>query len=159
MADTPDERLSGYLDPDLMDTDMSAGSKERVLGELLGRMEAHGRIASADALLVEYLKREEVMSTGIGNGLAVPHIHTSLVDDYCVAFGHCRQGVDFDALDGEPVYLIFMIAAVEEASRKHVRLVSTLMRMLSVPAVLDAILEAETPEGVIEVFKNAEDAE
>ena len=156
MADTRDERLSSYLDPNLIDTDMRAGSKESVLEELLRRMEANGRIASAEPLLAEYLKREEVMSTGIGNGLAVPHIHTSLVDDYCVAFGHCRQGINFDALDGEPVYLVFMIAAVEETSQKHVRLVSALMRLLKTPGVLDAILEAKTPECVIEAFKNAE---
>jgi PTS system fructose-specific IIC component len=156
MADTPDELLSSYLDPNLIDTDMRADSKEGVLGNLLQRMEEEGRIQNADALLVEYLKREEMMTTGIGNGLAVPHIHTSLVDDYCVVLGHCRQGIDYDALDGEPVYLIFMIAAVEETSRKHVRLVSTLMRLLTIPGVLDAIREAETPERVIEVLKNAE---
>ena len=156
MDETPGELLSGYLDPNLIDTDMRAGSKESVLKDLLRRMEADGRIKSADALLVEYLKREEMMTTGIGNGLAVPHIHTSLVDEYCVAFGHCRQGMDYEALDGEPVYLVFMIAAVEETSRKHVRLVSTLMRLLTIPGVLDAIREAETAERVIEVFKNAE---
>ncbi|MDA0839274.1 MAG: PTS sugar transporter subunit IIA [Planctomycetota bacterium] len=159
MADIPHERLSGYLDPNLIDTDIRAASKEEALRDLLNRMEANGRIKSADDLLVAFLNREKMMTTGIGNGLAVPHIHTSLVEEFCMAFGHCRQGIDYDALDGEPVYLIFMIAAVEETSRKHVRLVSTLMRLLVMPGVLDAIREAETPEGIIKVFRNAEGLE
>lgn len=159
MADIPHERLSGYLDPNLIDTDIRAASKEEALRDLLNRMEANGRIKSADDLLVAFLNREKMMTTGIGNGLAVPHIHTSLVEEFCMAFGHCRQGIDYDALDGEPVYLIFMIAAVEETTRKHVRLVSTLMRLLVMPGVLDAIREAETPEGIIKVFRNAEGLE
>jgi mannitol/fructose-specific phosphotransferase system IIA component (Ntr-type) len=74
-----------------------------------------------DRILEAVLAREELMSTGVGNGVAIPHGKTASIDSLIAAFGRCREPVDYDALDGMPVSLVFLLVGPEDAAGPHIK--------------------------------------
>ena len=76
----------------------------------------------ADIVLDEAMKREQVGSTGIGHGIAIPHCRSQLVKDILCSYGHCEAGLDFDSLDGEPVYSVFLLVTPPDLKAQHLQL-------------------------------------
>ena len=102
-------RLSSLLNPKLIKLNVSARTKTGVLKELV---ELTGLDASAKQILLKTLeRREELGSTGIGRGIAIPHCRSLLVKDPTICVGVSRKGIEFDSLDGEPVHLLFLVVA------------------------------------------------
>jgi len=144
--------ISAVLDPGRI-VFFDQGPKEKVLTDLADVLATAPQVHDRDQLLGQISRREELMSTGIGLGLGVPHVRLNSVDDIVMAVGVCRAPIeDYDSLDGQPVRLVFMIAAHTDQHAKHIKLLSALSQCLKDEAVREMICAAETPEQVFAIL-------
>lgn len=109
-----------------------------------------------DAIAQAVIEREEVMSTGVGNGIAIPHAKVELLDSPVVAFALLDQPVDFSSFDGRPVDLIFLVAGSVRANSLHLKMLSALSRLLIHQKTVDGLRSSKSPEDVLEQINQAE---
>ena len=100
--------------------------------------------------LIQALKeREDIMSTGIGFGIAIPHAKIDSIKEMSFAIGISKKGIEFDSLDGEPVYLVILVAAGKKQHKEYLRLLSQIMAILKKDNIKDKIISSESPEDII----------
>ena len=117
--------------------------KTEILDRLIDVLAGTAEVTDPDALTVAIAKREQMMSTGIGRGIGIPHVRIDGVSDIVMAVGLVRNGVpDYDSLDGLPVKLIFMIAARPDQHEEHLRLLSRISRSLKKDFFLNMLFSA-----------------
>lgn len=150
-------KLGDYLDPRFVDTDVRPGSVRSVLSQLVEVFREEGAVEAADALVDSLLERESLQSTGIGRGVAVPHAICDELDRPRVALGLCRRGMDFHALDEEPVHLFFMLLSPSENTRTHIKLLARIARMVRHPELLETLRTCERPEEMVEAIRSYEE--
>lgn len=139
-------RLGDYVDRSLILNELSASTKEEVLAELVRAIVArHPAVDGASALHV-LRERERLGSTGIGEGIAIPHGKMGGLDDIIVAVARSTGGVDFEALDGRPCHLLFLVLAPEKVAGVHLRILAHISRLLKDPAFRKAFMEAPDSE-------------
>ena len=135
-------RISEFLSPDAVIADLRAGDKQEVLRELSATL-AHAHPPLKEERLVEVLReREKLGSTGIGEGVAIPHGKHSGLTQLMAAFGVSRKGVDFEAIDGKPTHLFFALVAPENSAGVHLKALARISRLFKNPRFRSAILEA-----------------
>lgn len=145
--------LSRITDENLILTDMTAGSREDILKQLTYVLFAEGIIDDKEFFIKKLIEREEMVSTAIGNGIAIPHLRNPK-DNSCkrpaMVVGICKEGSDFLSPDGEKTHLFFLISSDSEIV--HLRILSTLNRMLSRDDICSLFKEAKTKKDVLEIF-------
>ena len=149
--------ISEVLRPELMKFGMEATDKKQAILELAELMWENGFIEDLQGLVDATMEREAEYSTGIGMGVGIPHAKSAVVKQPVVAFGKSNKGIEFDSFDGEPVYLVFLIAVPEKSDKEHLNILSTLSRALMHEEVRDALMRATTPEEVVSAFQGKED--
>lgn len=145
-------RITDLMIKEAMIMDLAATTKEAAIDELIASLDKNGRINDPVEFKQAILKRESESSTGIGGGIAMPHAKTKAANQPTVVFAKSAKGVDFEALDGEPASLFFMIAAPEGAGSTHLRTLAALSRMLIDSDFIDKLKETKTPEEVAALF-------
>jgi mannitol/fructose-specific phosphotransferase system IIA component (Ntr-type) len=146
-------RLQDYAALDLIVLGLVARDKQDLLEKLVEPLLRAGRVRDAGALMAELLKRESVMSTGIGGGIAIPHALTNDIEHLALVFGRARTPMDFQALDGLPVDLVFMLVGPKSASSVYVKLLARVSRVLQNEAFKERLRFATTPEEILEAFQ------
>lgn len=138
---------------DLISTDrivwLSSDNKEGVLRELVDVISRAPQIGDRDELLKAVLKREKIMSTGIGLGIAVPHAKIESVSDFVIAMGISHRGVEFDSLDNKPVHIVVMIAGPANQQDRYIRILAKVVLALKDQKVRETVLKARTPQEVL----------
>ena len=125
--------------------------------EELAQVFQGGDVCSDVDVLVKALKeREAILSTGIGMGIAIPHAKVNVVKEMAFAVGISLKGIDFDSLDGKPAKIIILVAAGERQHKEYLRLLSNIMAILRNETVKKNIIEAESPETIMEIFRAKE---
>ena len=142
--------LSDFMDSRLVELDLADGGTRDVLRQLVARLGAAGIVANTAEAYERLLEREQVMSTGIGEGIAIPHARTAEVKSTVVALGRSIKGVPFDAIDGKPVDVVFMILGAPDSSAEHVKVLARIARLVKKPGFHAAALKAETVEQLLE---------
>ncbi|GGL62140.1 PTS fructose transporter subunit IIABC [Sporolactobacillus putidus] len=132
--------------------DMKATTKEAAIDELISSLYKNGRINDPKLFKEMILKREAESSTGIGDGIAMPHAKTKAVNEATVVFGRSKSGVNYEALDGKPSHLFFMIAAPEGAANVHLQTLAALSRLLIDQEFVAQVKEAKTSGAVAKLF-------
>jgi mannitol/fructose-specific phosphotransferase system IIA component (Ntr-type) len=150
--------LSELLTADRVRIPLGGRTKDDLLRELVGLATAGHGPDVADAVLVAVREREGKMSTGIGDGVAVPHGKTAALGDLRLAAGALPVPVDFDALDGAPVELVFLLVGPESAAGGHVRALSRIARLLRQEPVRARLRAARTGEEFVRAIREAEAA-
>ena len=143
------------LRTDLMIMDLKAQTKAEVIDEMVHNLFEKGVIKDEEAYKKDIIKREEEGSTGMGDGIAIPHAHNEAVNEPAVMFAKSEAGVDYDSLDGQPAHLFFMIAAPEGGDNTHLQALAALSQVLMNPDVTSALKSADTPEKVQAIFADA----
>jgi len=117
---------------------------------------ASGKIdrADEDAILESIRQREETMSTGIGFGIAIPHASSSKVGEVIAAFGRSSVGIQFDALDGEPVFFIVLFVVPKDQFQTHLRTLAAIAKFLNDKTVREELTKAENVSTILQVFEN-----
>ena len=129
-----------------------ARDKRAVLGELTGLLAGSIDSAEGRAILSGLLEREEVMSTGIGHGIAIPHARLDASAELQLALVRYPKGVDFAALDGKPVYLAFGVVGPPAGPGRHVKLLARIARLVKGAGAVEEILAATSVEAVLGVL-------
>lgn len=131
---------------------LQAKDKQEVLAELAGAL-ARGRTKEDLGAMVRVLReREKLGSTGIGGGVAIPHGKLPGLGEIMVAFGRSREGVEFDAVDGKPVHLFFLLMAPENSAGEHLKVLAKLSRMLKDGQFRKRLLEAPLHEDLVRLL-------
>jgi PTS system nitrogen regulatory IIA component len=147
-------QLSEYLNKDLIIPELKSNTKQEVLRELLVPLEAKFptlNIKNAYKVLIE---REQLGSTGIGDGVAIPHGKIQELPNIILVVGRSFQGVDFDALDKKPCYIFFLVLAPENVAGLHLRILAHISRLLKDMEFRKAFMEAEGVDGIWSLLKS-----
>ncbi|MEK0173408.1 fructose-specific PTS transporter subunit EIIC [Tetragenococcus halophilus] len=148
--------INDLLIKEAMIMDLQATDKKAAIDEMVQKLYDVGRITDIDQFKDGILAREEQTSTGLGDGIAMPHAKNDAVKEATVLFAKSKQGVDYEALDGQPTYLFFMIAAPEGADDTHLQALAALSRQLVNQDFVEELNNAQTPDDVQAAFAKVE---
>lgn len=146
-------KLSDLFNVENVVLDTPAASKAELLDAILRDLDAKGQIRDVGHVIDDVIEREKVMSTGIGNGVAIPHAYTDGVDRLVAGFYRTAGGVDFEALDGRDVDLLFIILGPKESRRDHIKVLAKISRLLNHDDFRDDLRRAPDADAVMGVFK------
>ncbi|MGD6794647.1 PTS fructose transporter subunit IIABC [Metabacillus indicus] len=149
-------KITDLLTRDTIILDLRAGTKPAVIDELIEILHNSGKLKDKEGYKKAILSREEQSTTGIGEGIAIPHAKTNAVAEPAIAFGRSRQGADYESLDGQPAHLFFMIAASEGANNEHLQTLSRLSGFLMDPAFKKKLEDAETEDEILNAINEKE---
>ncbi len=143
--------ISEYLREENIKIGISAKDKKTAIQEIL-------EIGSIDREEIVHglIKREELESTGFGNGIAVPHARLDEISSITILIGISREGIQFDSLDGKPVHLIFIILAPKSETKLYIYILAKLIRILEEEKMLEKLIDTDTPRSFIEKYQNIE---
>ncbi|MCK4028869.1 PTS fructose transporter subunit IIABC [Streptococcus iners] len=152
-------KIQDVLKKDVMLLDLQATSKEAVIDEMIASLVEKGYVTDFDVFKTGIMNREAQTTTGLGDGIAMPHAKNAAVKEATVLFAKSNKGVDYASLDGQPTDLFFMIAAPEGANDTHLAALAELSKYLMKAGFADRLRAATNPEEVIAVFDTAEAAD
>ena len=149
-------RLLDYLDVRHVLLDLEQTDRDAVLGRIVGALAATGALSEVEEPLRRLIEREEVMTTGIHPGVAVPHAYTQAAPRSICALARLPAGVDWHSLDGEKVTIVFCLLGPPEATDQHVRLLARVAKLIEMPGVMEDLRMAATHESLLTFLKSAE---
>ncbi len=120
---------------------LKGGTKEEVLTELASSLKSAGLVQDVGQAVGVILEREKLGSTGIGDGVAIPHGKMKGLDRILCVFGRSKEGIDFDAVDGKPVHIFFLLLAPEDSAGLHIQMLSRISRILRDPSFRKRLIE------------------
>lgn len=148
--------INQLLRPELVRIGLPGTSKSEVIDALVDVLAGHEAIDSLKAVRTAIFEREQKMSTGVGKGLGLPHAKTPAASDTVAAFATTEEPVDFGAIDDRPVQLLLLLVGPEEHKSRHVKILGRISRLVSRDSLRHRLIEAETPESVIETLREGE---
>lgn len=155
-------RIRDILDSRRVLLELPGGSKPEILGALAAPVSKTHASLDPDHLLDVLVRREEISTTAIADGIAIPHGKMSLDDEVVCAFGRSCDGLDFQSVDGKPTHIFFLLVSPEDNAKLHLRWLAHLAGLLRNPDFRKSLLAAETVEEVfaaIDAAENAREAE
>jgi len=145
-------KLSKFCDESLVTFGLKAATKEEAIVELVDLAATSTMIKDRDELLRDVTEREELVTTGVGYGVAFPHAKTRSAKGIVIAFGRSNGGIDFDAMDHKPVNLFFLIAAPEDAIGAHLNVMARLSYLMKSADNRKKLMEATSPGDVLSLI-------
>lgn len=150
-------RITELLTKDTIAMDLSSTEKNGVIDELVNQLDKAGKLNDVTAFKEAIHNRESQSTTGIGEGIAIPHAKVSAVTTPAIAFGKSKADVDYQSLDMQPAHLFFMIAAPEGGAQTHLDALAKLSGILMDEKVRESLLHANSPEEVLQIIDQADD--
>ncbi|MDR3324543.1 MAG: PTS sugar transporter subunit IIA [Spirochaetaceae bacterium] len=151
--------LSEVFLPEFVIDDLQAEDKEEVFEEMVDRFCRVSKLDVRTDVLAALREREAKMSTGIQNGIAIPHGKTTAIKDVFGVLGLSKKGICYDSLDGKPVYLVLMLLAPPVEAERHLHLLQRMANLLRTPDFYKDVVGAGDARQIHEILKNYEDAE
>ena len=146
-------KIMDFLNKKAISANLKATDKEGVIRELVDLLvKADGVAGKKDEIVKIVMAREALGSTGIGQGIGIPHGKTASVKSLVAAFGLSKKGIDFESLDGEPAYIFFLLLAPEESAGPHLKALARISRLLKDKYVRDMLRQAETEKDIIRII-------
>jgi fructose-specific phosphotransferase system IIA component len=139
------------FEPEDVILQLSASTKNGVLSEFADKVAARCSLPSGSAILQLLLERESLGSTGIGDGIAIPHCKSPALNAPVILFGRSNTGIDFKSVDDKPARLFFLLVTPEDAAGTHLKLLSRISHLLKGADVRNRLLEATSAEEVVEI--------
>ena len=150
-------KTTELLRKDIMIMDLQAATKEAAIDEMIRSLHKNGVVQDAEEFKEAILNREAQSSTGLGDGIAMPHAKTKAVNEPAVLFAKSTKGVEYESLDGQPAYLFFMIAVPEGANDTHLQTLASLSKLLIDPDFVGQLKQANSPDEVHQLFNQSEE--
>lgn len=147
-------KLSKFCDETLVTFNLKAAAKDEVIEELVDLVSTSNMVKDRDELLADIKERENLVTTGVGYGVAFPHAKTKATKGIVIAFGRSSSGVSFDAMDHKPVYLFFLIAAPEDAIGAHLNVMARLSYLMKSEQNRETLMKATSPGDVMALMDN-----
>lgn len=149
-------KITSLLNADAIRLELQSREKIPALREVAELLAKSRCVGNFEAFFNEILQRERVSNTALGHDVAIPHARTDQCSDILIAVGRSREGVDFEAKDGQPVRLIFLIGTPKQMVTDYLRVVGTLARLLRQDELRQRLLEAPDAAAFIKIFEVAE---
>jgi len=149
-------KVSQILDKSVIKLNLESSEKEEVLEELVGLLERAGKIQDHRRCMEALLERERLGTTGIGDGIAIPHAKDKSVPSLSMALGISRKGVAFESIDGKSAHVIFLVMAQANNPGPHISLLAEIARLFQTPHFYEKLLGARSEEEVLETVKALE---
>lgn len=156
MPTTTTADIHQLLRPSTVRIGLAGTTKDEVINELVDLLAGHDAISSIEAVRESVFEREEVMSTGVGKMLGLPHAKTAAARNTVAAFATTAEPIDFGAIDDEPVRLLFLLVGPESDKSRHIKILGRISRLVSRDAIREQLLEVEKSEEVITILKEGE---
>jgi nitrogen PTS system EIIA component len=148
--------LMDILSPQSVIVGLRGETKEEIIEELVDALAAGSTISDREKVLQAVLEREKIMSTGIGDGIAIPHGKSDAVVRLAAALGTQKRGVDFEALDGEPAFVFFLLVSPANVSGPHIKALARISRLLKNDEFKKRLISASAPPEIMAVIENEE---
>jgi len=149
-------RLTEILKPENIKIPLVATTKTDAIGELVQLLAANGSITDAKKVLDAVLDRESTRTTGIGNGLAIPHGKTNGTNDLVMAVGKPAQPIDFQSIDGRPVTIIWLLTSPPDKTGPHIHALARISRLMTIDKFRQSLNLAKTAQEMFEIITNQE---
>lgn len=149
-------KISDILSTDVIAVNLETTDKEDAIKKVIDLGAKSKKILDIEKVSSTIFEREKLVSTGVGKGFAIPHGKTDSIEDVVAAFAITKDPIDFDSIDGEPVRFIFLLIGKENLLNTHIKLLSRISRLMNKDEFREKLLEAATPEEVLEIFKEEE---
>ncbi len=150
-------KIMDFLDKKAVTADLKTEDKEGSIREMVDLFVANTPIENKEELIKAIMARESLGSTGIGQGVGIPHAKCPYVKQLVAAFGISKKGVNFDSLDGEPVYIFFLLIAPEESAGPHLKALARISRMLKDKYFRETLRKAKDEKEILHIIQE-EDA-
>jgi PTS system nitrogen regulatory IIA component len=151
-------RIMDFLSEKNITVDLKAKNKREVIEELVDLLVAGGQVSEKKKMVQILLEREELGSTGIGQGIAIPHGKSDTVKELTAVFGLSRSGVSFEALDGEQVYIFFLLVAPEGTAGAHLKALARISGLLKDKYIRKKLMSAQNTADVVKIIQEEEKA-
>jgi fructose-specific phosphotransferase system IIA component len=149
-------RISDILDESMIRTQMTGISKGEIIDQMIEIVSTSAKVLDIEKVRTAIFDREKIMSTGVGNGFAIPHGKTDAVTDVVAAFAVTAKEIDYESLDEQPVRLIFLLVGKDSMVGPHIKLLSRISRLMNKEDFRAKLLTAESPKAIMNVFKTEE---
>jgi fructose-specific phosphotransferase system IIA component len=149
-------QILDFLSVENIKMSLDSKAKKDVIKEMVDVLVKSGKVKDKKRMVQTLLEREELGSTGIGQGIAIPHGKSDTVADLTAAFGLSQEGISFDALDGETVHIFFLLVAPEGAAGAHLKALARISSLLKDKYFRKSLLGAKNPEEVIKIIREEE---
>lgn len=149
-------RISDILDESVVRVNLKGKSKDEIINQMIAIVTNSSKITDIEKVRDAIFDREKIMSTGVGNGFAIPHGKTDAVLDIVAAFAVTEEPIDYDSLDEQPVRLIFLLVGKDSMVGPHIKLLSRISRLMNKEEFRTKLLAAGSEKEVIEIFKTEE---
>ena len=149
-------KILDILDKRLILPEIASRTKEGVLREMVHSLAQVEKQVHEDRLMDILLERESMGSTGVGEGVAIPHGKSKEVDKILASFGRSLPGVDFQSLDGKPTHLFFLLIAPENSAGMHLKILAQISRLMKDPAFRKRLIKARSVEEIHSIFSEGE---
>lgn len=150
-------RIRELLTEEVIITNIAGNDKAGVLKEFADLLYRCGKVRNAGELEDVLIRREALGSTGIGDGIAIPHGKLNGISEIVLAFGISRQGIDFNALDGKPSHIFFLLVAPEDAPSEHLKALARISRLLKSAAFREALLAQNSARDILSLISDEEE--
>ncbi len=147
-------KIMDFLNTKAVTVGIKSKDKKGVIKELVDLLVESGDIKKPDELVKVLMARETLGSTGIGQGIGIPHGKSANVKKLIASFGLSKEGVNFDSLDGEPTHIFFLLVAPEESAGPHLKALARISRLLKDKYFRDILLKAGSPEEILNIIKS-----
>lgn len=151
-------KISDILNENLVVTSLDVRTKEGVINALIDLVGKSPKVLDVERVRTAIFEREKIMSTGVGNGFAIPHGKTDAVSEIIAAFGITKEPIDYQSLDEKPVRLVFLLVGKDNLVGPHIKLLSRISRLMNKEEFRRKLLEQHTSTEVIEAFRAEEAA-
>jgi len=145
-------KVLDFLDKNAVKASIKSIKKEDVIKELVGLLASAHPIKDKASLVETLMNRESLGSTGIGQGIGIPHAKSNCVKELIAALGVSKNGVDFDSLDGELTYIFMLLVAPEDAAGPHLKALAKISRMLKDKFVRDSLIAAKDEKAILNII-------
>ncbi len=149
-------RLSKFCDENLIAFNLKATTKDAVIEELVELASNSPLVKDSNELLRDIIHRENMVTTGIGYGVAFPHAKTKATRGIVIAFGRSEDGIDFEAMDKKPVYVFFLIAAPEDAIGAHLNVMARLSYIMKSEENREKLTKVSSPGELLSILDSVE---
>ena len=146
--------VNEFINEKLIKMDLQSKDKDSVIKEMIEIMAENEIITDKQEVIDKAMEREAKGTTGVGKGVAIPHVKSNAVKRPAVAFGRSKAGIDYGSMDEKPSYLFFLITVPEESHDEHLKLLAKLSRNLVHDDFRDSLLEAKNSEEVMSILEN-----
>ena len=149
-------KIGDILTEEMVLTNLEGSTKNEIIDAMIDLVGNSPKVMDKEKVREAIFEREEIMSTGVGNGFAIPHGKTDAVSDIIAAFAVTAEPIDYQSLDEKPVRLVFLLVGKDNMVGPHIKLLSRISRLMNKEEFRNRLIEMKTPREILETFKKEE---